>query len=253
MCPVKCPPLPCDVHCKYGHVLDSVGCPTCECIDPCKDVKCKPYQKCVVKVVQCFVAPCPSIAECVGKYNRTSFISAKLGDDPKGPCHEALLALPEPIPIGAYVPQCQDDGYYRPQQCSASTGHCWCVTRDGTKMDGTETGPGEPRHNCTGDNQWSRKVTGTTLSLPNNCNQPKDSGPCDGHIERYYYNAQSRMCFTFIYGGCGGNGNNFKTREECEDTCPVCGPVCAINCEFGNKMDANGCATCDCIDPCKVS
>ena len=36
MCPNKCPPLPCDVHCKYGHVIDSAGCPICECIDPCK-------------------------------------------------------------------------------------------------------------------------------------------------------------------------------------------------------------------------
>ena len=35
-CPVKCPPLPCDVKCDYGHVLDKEGCPTCECIEPCK-------------------------------------------------------------------------------------------------------------------------------------------------------------------------------------------------------------------------
>ena len=27
------------------------------------------------------------------------------------------------------------------------------------------------------------------------------------------------MCKIFIYGGCGGNGNNFMTEEECLDTC----------------------------------
>ena len=32
----------------------------------------------------------------------------------------------------------------------------------------------------------------------------------------------------------------------------ICGPVCAIYCEFGNVFDENGCATCDCNEPCKV-
>ena len=105
---------------------------------------------------------------------------------------------------------------------------------------------------CSQDNQWSKKLMRTTLSLLDICNQPKNYGPCDGHVERFYYDAKSRVCFIFIYGGCGGNGNNFKTREECEDTCPACGPVCDIYCEFGNVMDANGCATCECYDPCKV-
>jgi len=27
----ECQPLPCDVWCPYGHVLDDFGCPTCEC------------------------------------------------------------------------------------------------------------------------------------------------------------------------------------------------------------------------------
>lgn len=30
---------------------------------------------------------------------------------------------------------------------------------------------------------------------------------------------------------------------------PVCGPVCAIYCEFGNVLDANGCPTCACNKP----
>lgn len=29
--------------------------------------------------------------------------------------------------IGAYVPQCEEGGYFSPVQCHASTGYCWCV------------------------------------------------------------------------------------------------------------------------------
>ena len=67
---------------------------------------------------------------------------------PKGPCHEALLKLPRPNPIGAFVPQCEDDGYYSLHQMWGSTGQAWCVTRDGKEIEGTKTNPGEPSHDC---------------------------------------------------------------------------------------------------------
>ena len=68
--------------------------------------------------------------------------------DPKGPCNEALLKLPRPNPIGAFVPLCEDDGYYSLQQMWGSTGQAWCVTRDGKEIEGTKTNPGEPNHDC---------------------------------------------------------------------------------------------------------
>ena len=71
-----------------------------------------------------------------------------VSDDPKGPCHVELLALPDPIPIGAFVPQCEDDGYYQPQQFHGSTGQSWCVTREGEEIDGTRTLPGQPITDC---------------------------------------------------------------------------------------------------------
>ncbi|XP_055083265.1 nidogen-2 isoform X2 [Periophthalmus magnuspinnatus] len=51
--------------------------------------------------------------------------------------------------LGAYVPQCDADGQYTPQQCHGSTGHCWCVDSAGQERPGTRTPPGTSPHNCT--------------------------------------------------------------------------------------------------------
>ncbi|XP_049919100.1 nidogen-2 isoform X10 [Epinephelus moara] len=56
---------------------------------------------------------------------------------------------PEGYPIvGAYVPQCDDDGQYTPLQCHGSTGHCWCVDRRGQERAGTRTSPGTRPKDC---------------------------------------------------------------------------------------------------------
>uniref|UniRef100_H2T9E8 Nidogen 2 n=1 Tax=Takifugu rubripes TaxID=31033 RepID=H2T9E8_TAKRU len=56
---------------------------------------------------------------------------------------------PEGYPIlGVYVPQCDDNGLYRPLQCHGSTGHCWCVDSNGQERAGTRTAPGAPPTDC---------------------------------------------------------------------------------------------------------
>ena len=45
-----------------------------------------------------------------------------------GPCSRAIEAMQNP-PIGAYVPQCDEDGFYSAKQCWGSTGTCWCADR----------------------------------------------------------------------------------------------------------------------------
>lgn len=60
------------------------------------------------------------------------------------------------------------------------------------------------------------KMAQEPLSL---CDQPKDRGLCMAYIPRYFFNSATAKCEEFIYGGCGGNGNNFETVEECERTC----------------------------------
>ncbi|KAF8763257.1 KappaPI-stichotoxin-Shd2a like protein [Argiope bruennichi] len=51
------------------------------------------------------------------------------------------------------------------------------------------------------------------------CEKAPDSGMCRGYFPRYYYDPEAGQCKEFIYGGCGGNLNNFKTEEECKNRC----------------------------------
>lgn len=52
------------------------------------------------------------------------------------------------------------------------------------------------------------------------CLLPADPGRCRGGFQMYYYDADSRQCRKFIYGGCDeGNGNKFATEEECDQRC----------------------------------
>ena len=66
--------------------------------------------------------------------------------NPTGPCHLALARV-RPL-MGAYVPQCTDDGKYQKRQCHGSTGYCWCVNEDGAEVEGTRKGPSDGKVDC---------------------------------------------------------------------------------------------------------
>jgi hypothetical protein len=51
------------------------------------------------------------------------------------------------------------------------------------------------------------------------CSLPAEGGECDGAFPRFFHNAQTGSCESFVYGGCGGNENNFETFEACEAAC----------------------------------
>ncbi|XP_076856202.1 WAP, Kazal, immunoglobulin, Kunitz and NTR domain-containing protein 2 [Brachyhypopomus gauderio] len=52
------------------------------------------------------------------------------------------------------------------------------------------------------------------------CGLPSLQGPCKAYEPRWSYSVTLRQCHPFIFGGCGGNENNFESREACEDSCP---------------------------------
>nr|XP_042913890.1 isoinhibitor K-like isoform X2 [Parasteatoda tepidariorum] len=51
------------------------------------------------------------------------------------------------------------------------------------------------------------------------CNLPFETGPCRAGFLRFHFDKASGGCKQFVYGGCQGNGNNFKTEKECQDAC----------------------------------
>ncbi|XP_013404507.1 papilin isoform X2 [Lingula anatina] len=53
------------------------------------------------------------------------------------------------------------------------------------------------------------------------CSLPADRGPCYGYMTRYRYNTASKQCQSFLYGGCGGNANNFVSMAACQAKCGV--------------------------------
>ncbi|XP_026126751.1 amyloid-beta A4 protein-like isoform X1 [Carassius auratus] len=51
------------------------------------------------------------------------------------------------------------------------------------------------------------------------CWAPPRSGPCNDKLSRWYFVAQTGRCAPFMFGGCGGNRNNFESEEYCMAVC----------------------------------
>ncbi|KAK6052663.1 Kunitz/Bovine pancreatic trypsin inhibitor domain protein [Cooperia oncophora] len=87
------------------------------------------------------------------------------------------------------------------------------------------------------------------LSPGNLCEHDIEVGECSGVFVRFGYDKSTNDCRQFTYGGCGGNGNNFATIQECRNVCvkKVCNPnpQCDLTrCQIVN--DRNGCPFCSC-------
>ncbi|XP_039198328.1 kunitz/BPTI-like toxin [Crotalus tigris] len=112
---------------------------------------------------------------------------------------------------------------------------------------------------------WAELTPVSGRYRPRFCYLPAKPGPCQAFIPRFYYNPTSNKCQKFIYGGCGGNDNNFGTRDQCHYTCvkkpgmcPKAPPgtmtICLVKC--GSDWQCEGKQKCcpyaclvDCMDP----
>uniref|UniRef100_R4FIG4 KP-Fur-18 n=1 Tax=Furina ornata TaxID=529697 RepID=R4FIG4_9SAUR len=66
---------------------------------------------------------------------------------------------------------------------------------------------------------WAELTPVFSKDRPKICELPADRGLCKRYIKAFYYSPGHHACLPFIYGGCPGNANNFKTIDECKRTC----------------------------------
>ena len=51
------------------------------------------------------------------------------------------------------------------------------------------------------------------------CLLRKEPGSCFNQDLRFYWDGEVAECRPLMYSGCGGNGNNFATQDDCYAAC----------------------------------
>ncbi|XP_060548702.1 kunitz/BPTI-like toxin [Pantherophis guttatus] len=73
---------------------------------------------------------------------------------------------------------------------------------------------------------WAELTPVSGQDRPKFCYLSADPGSCKAKMPRFYYNSASKQCEKFVYTGCKGNDNNFKTLDQCRYTCVEKPGVC---------------------------
>ncbi|XP_042323752.1 collagen alpha-1(VII) chain-like [Sceloporus undulatus] len=62
-------------------------------------------------------------------------------------------------------------------------------------------------------------LTESVPPLADPCVLPMDEGACKQYTVLWYYHQEANNCRPFIFGGCGGNANQFPSKQTCELWC----------------------------------
>ncbi|NXC33671.1 NID2 protein, partial [Campylorhamphus procurvoides] len=138
-------------ECLPGYTGDGIHCSD---VDECAENPCHPAATCH-NTPGSFSCRCQPGYEGDGfqcTYGRVDLLPSE-SIQQLTPCEHARMypreVPPGPSPVGdGHVPQCDEEGRYRPLQCHGSTGHCWCVDAAGQEIAGTRTAPGTTPPRC---------------------------------------------------------------------------------------------------------
>lgn len=124
--------------------------------------------------------------------------------------------IPEDDPTDR--PVCRQNAETGP--CLASFSRWYYDTMYGACMPFTYGG-------CGGnENNFFHKETCEARCIPkveprptSRCHHEPEAGRCKAKKTRWYYSSMYNTCLPFVYGGCGGNKNNFRSKRACMKRC----------------------------------
>jgi hypothetical protein len=124
-------------------------------------------------------------------------------------------------------------------------GHAASAATGGTGTGGTNSaGTGSAGTNTGG--------TGAAPEPNPDCLLPPESGTCEAYFVRYAFDASTGVCDPFVYGGCGGNANNFDTPAECYAACVTSGRNDLAACVTSDSCQVQTPGCCGACEPAVI-
>merc|ERR1712141_644588 len=120
------------------------------------------------------------------------------------------------IPISLCPKCCTTDircNYVEGLQCMN-----WMICPDVYRLEGLGAITGTPEM-PTPKPKPGPKPTPAPKGIAEVCELPLMPGSCFAAFPRVYFDSSDGQCKDFTYGGCAGNANNFRNKEECEELC----------------------------------
>uniref|UniRef100_A0A3Q2TBH4 Kunitz-type serine protease inhibitor 6 n=1 Tax=Fundulus heteroclitus TaxID=8078 RepID=A0A3Q2TBH4_FUNHE len=150
---------------------------------------------------------------------------AESGPAESGPAESALLQKAD-IQADEYAELCEAE--YQTGPCRAAMKRWFYNKEKGSCQTFIYGGCKGNKNNYRSEESCKSTCTGVKV-LPSSKKNPEDdksrcslspeSGMCRAAFPKFYYDPSSASCQTFVYGGCGGNGNKFDSLEECMTAC----------------------------------